>query len=103
VENGVKHGVASTRGQGWIEISAQRTRRALRLQVKNSVSGEKQRGMGVGHQNIRTRLALLYGTEGQLLFHRDEKVATATLIIPVLPDERLQEKTVRELEPEMRS
>jgi hypothetical protein len=46
---------------------------------------------------------LLYGTEGQLLFHRDEKVATATLIIPVLPDERLQEKTVRELEPEMRS
>ena len=103
IENGVKHGVASVRGQGWIEISASRTHRKLRLRVKNSVSGEKRQGMGVGHQNIRTRLSLLYGAEGQLQFHRDENVATATLVLPVLPDERSQEKTVRELEPEMRS
>ena len=71
--------------------------------MKNSVSGEKRQGMGVGHQNIRTRLSLLYGAEGQLQFHRDENVATATLVLPVLPDERSQEKTVRESEPEMRS
>lgn len=103
IENAVKHGVASARGQGWIEISASRTRHKLRLQVKNSVGADKNQGMGVGHQNIRTRLTLLYGTDGQLLFHRDEKVATATLVLPVLPNEESEEKTVRELEPEMRS
>ena len=103
IENGVKHGVASIRGQGWIEITARRIRSKLRLEVKNSVGGEKNRGMGVGHQNIRTRLALLYGTGAQLQFRRDESVATATLLLPVLPEEKSQEKTVRELEPEMRS
>lgn len=103
IENGVKHGVASVRGQGWIEIRARRTRSTLRLDVKNSVSGEKHEGMGVGHQNIRTRLSLLYGTDGKLLFHRDANVATATLILPILSDEKSQEKTVHELEPEMRS
>jgi two-component system, LytTR family, sensor kinase len=100
IENGVKHGVASSRGQGWIEISARRARHTLRLEVRNSVGAEKHEGMGVGHQNIRTRLSLLYGQDGRLLFHRDEKVAKATLLLPVLPDEKTQANTVRVVEPE---
>jgi two-component system LytT family sensor kinase len=105
IENGVKHGVANCRGQGWIEITSRQSEQALKLEVKNSVNGETRQGMGVGHQNIRTRLSLLYGSEARLLFHRMDKVAVATLVLPVLPSTKseVRTKTVREFEPEMRS
>jgi two-component system, LytTR family, sensor kinase len=105
IENGVKHGVANYRGQGWIEISSKQSQQGLKLEVKNSVNGEIQQGMGVGHQNIRTRLSLLYGKDARLLFHRREKVAVATLILPVFSSTNSEgrTKTVRQLEPEMRA
>ncbi|HEY3989940.1 MAG TPA: histidine kinase [Acidobacteriaceae bacterium] len=105
IENGVKHGIANFRGQGWIEIASKRSQQALKLEVKNSVNGEIREGMGVGHQNIRNRLSLLYGSDARLLFHRKDKVAVATLVLPVLPSTTSEGKTttVRELEPEMRS
>ena len=105
IENGIKHGVANFRGQGWIEIASRQSEKALKLEVKNSVNGETKQGMGVGHQNIRTRLALLYGSDARLLFHRRDKVAVATLVLPVLPSTKSEvgTKTVREFEPEMRS
>jgi hypothetical protein len=105
IENGVKHGIANFRGQGWIEISSRRSQETLRLEVKNSVGGETCQGMGVGHQNIRTRLSLLYGSNAHLSFDRKDKVAVATLTLPVLPSTKseVKAKSVRELEPEMRS
>jgi two-component system, LytTR family, sensor kinase len=105
IENGVKHGVASSRGQGWIEISSWQNEQKLTLEVKNSVGGETRQGMGVGHQNIRTRLSLLYGPDARLLFDRKDKMAVATLVLPVLSNTNFPEKAkaVRELEPEMRS
>ena len=104
IENGVKHGIANCRGQGWIEITARQSQQGLKLEVKNSVNGEIRQGMGVGHQNIRTRLSLLYGSDARLLFHRRDKVAVATLVLPIFPSTKSEEgtKTVREFEPEMR-
>jgi len=103
IENGVKHGVANSRGQGWIEITSRQSQEALKLEVKNSVSGETQQGMGVGHQNIRTRLSLLYGADARLMFDRKDKIAVATLVLPVFSSTNSEAKTVRQLEPEMRS
>jgi hypothetical protein len=105
IENGVKHGIANFRGQGWIEISSRRNQETLTLEVKNSVGGETRQGMGVGHQNIRTRLSLLYGSDARLVFERKDKVAVATLTLPVLSNTKseVKAKSVRELEPEMRS
>jgi hypothetical protein len=105
IENGVKHGVANFRGQGWIEITSRQSEQTLKLEVKNSVNGEIQQGMGVGHQNIRTRLSLLYGSDARLLFHRRDKVAVATLVLPVFASTKSEMKTraVQEFEPEMRS
>jgi hypothetical protein len=59
----------------------------------------------VGHQNIRTRLSLLYGSDARLLFDRKDKIAVATLVLPLLPstDSRVKTNTVRQFEPEMRS
>jgi two-component system, LytTR family, sensor kinase len=105
IENGVKHGVANCRGPAWIEITSTQTERGLKLEVKNSVNGEIQQGMGVGHQNIRTRLSLLYGTDARLLFHRRDKIAVATLVLPVFSstNSEVKTKTVQQFEPEMRS
>ncbi len=105
IENGVKHGIANCRGDGWIEISSQQSRQMLQLEVKNSVHGETRQGMGLGHQNIRTRLALLYGSDAQLTFQRKDEVAVATLTLPALSstDAGQKAKAVRESEPEMRS
>src|ERR1700760_3790475 len=105
IENGVKHGIANCRGQGWIEIISIQNQQALKLEVKNSVNGEIRQGMGVGHQNIRTRLTLLYGSEARLLFHRRDNVAVAALVLPILPSTKAEvsTKTVREFEPEMRA
>jgi hypothetical protein len=105
IENGVKHGVANWRGQGWLEITSRQCEQVLELEVKNSVNGEISQGTGVGHQNIRTRLSLLYGSDARLLFHRRDKIAVATLVLPLLPSMKseLRTKTVRECEPEMRS
>jgi LytS/YehU family sensor histidine kinase len=105
IENGVKHGIANSRGQGWIEITSRQSQQALKLEVKNSVGGETQQGMGVGHQNIRTRLSLLYGPDARLMFHRKDKIAVATLVLPLLSsmNSEVKTKTVRQLEPEMRS
>jgi LytS/YehU family sensor histidine kinase len=104
IENGVKHGIANCRGQGWIEITSRQSQQGLKLEVKNSVNGEIRQGMGVGHQNIRTRLSLLYGSDARLLFHRRDKVAVATLVLPIFPSTKseAETKTVREFEPEMR-
>jgi two-component system, LytTR family, sensor kinase len=105
IENGVKHGVANSRGMGWIEITSRQSQQALKLEVKNSVNGETQQGTGVGHQNIRTRLSLLYGSDARLLFHRKDKFAVATLVLPLLPssNSKVKTNTVRQFEPEMRS
>jgi two-component system LytT family sensor kinase len=102
IENSVKHGIANFRGQGWIEISSRQEQQKLKLEVKNSVNGEARQGMGVGHQNIRTRLALLYGSDARLLFHRRDKVAVATLVLPILSSthSEVKAKRVREFEPE---
>lgn len=105
VENGVKHGIANCRGEGWIEISSRQSQQTLKLEVKNSVNGEIEHGTGVGHQNIRTRLALLYGRDARLMFHRRDKVAVATLVLPILSNKtsEVAVNAVREPEPEMRT
>jgi two-component system, LytTR family, sensor kinase len=89
IENSVKHGVANCRGQGWIEINSQQKQQKLVLEVKNSVGGGACQGTGVGHQNIRTRLLLLYGNDARLLFDRKDQTAVATLELPILPPVRI--------------
>lgn len=85
VENAVKHGIAGCRGPGWIEVACQRRGSRLDLEVRNSFSGETRKGMGVGHQNIRNRLKLLYGEEAKLHFECRSDSAIARLELPALP------------------
>jgi two-component system LytT family sensor kinase len=70
VENAIKHGVARRPGSGSVEIAAFRESEHLCLVVTNdnSTSGAVpvSEGMGIGLENTRHRLRILYGCDAHL-------------------------------------
>ena len=70
VENAIKHGVARRRGLSKIEVRIRRDAEDLKISVVNDNStsnpiSERDR-LGVGLENVRNRLRILYGLGGQL-------------------------------------
>ncbi|HZP64609.1 MAG TPA: histidine kinase [Terriglobales bacterium] len=70
VENAIKHGVARIRGRRTIEICIRRNSDQLSMTVVNDSSSaslvpEEDR-LGIGLENIRSRLHMLYGSRGSL-------------------------------------
>jgi signal transduction histidine kinase len=89
VENGIKHGVAERQDGGTITIAARVADDALQLQVTNPGTLESEEG-GVGLQNARERLGLLFGDEAALTLEQaDANTVVATAVLPPRPgDER---------------
>jgi two-component system LytT family sensor kinase len=69
-ENAIKHGVGRRPGCGKVEISAYRESDSVCIFVINdngvSPAAPEQGGLGIGLENIRSRLRILYGTSGRL-------------------------------------
>jgi LytS/YehU family sensor histidine kinase len=85
VENAVRHGIASSRGNGWVEVASRGRKSALELQIRNSVGPGRFKGTGLGLRNTKARLKYLYSEEGTLSFAVSEGgTATATLVLPCL-------------------
>ena len=72
-ENAIKHGVARRPGRGKVEIRAYRESETVCVRVGNDsdVSHDvpDHERLGIGLENIRRRLQILYGAEGQLSAH----------------------------------
>lgn len=93
VENAIQHGLAARRGQGRIEICAQRTNGTLDIYVSDDGRGlagrtEETIKEGVGLSNTRARLAQLYG--GRAVFElrgQPEGGTLARLAIPFHEEE----------------
>jgi LytS/YehU family sensor histidine kinase len=70
VENAIKHGVSRIRGMGKIEISISRDAGDLSIAVVNDSNTAspvpEQERLGIGIENIRSRLRMLYGLKGEL-------------------------------------
>jgi signal transduction histidine kinase len=83
VENAVKHGIAPV-GRGRIEVRVSRAAGRLRVEVDDDGRGvAKEPGHGVGLDNIRERLAVLFGDSAALtLGPGPSGGARATLDIP---------------------
>jgi two-component system, LytTR family, sensor kinase len=100
VENAIRHGIAGSRENGWVEIASRRTGQGLELLVRNSVGDEKPRGAGLGLRNTEARLRHLYSDEARLSFEiRSDHTATAALFVPALgshpqPSESLDESII---------
>ena len=71
VENAIKHGVARMRGAGKIGINIRRDSSDLSIAVVNDNSSTtpapNEQRLGIGLENIRGRLSMLYGSQGVLV------------------------------------
>jgi two-component system, LytTR family, sensor kinase len=90
VENAILHGIACCREGGWIRIVSRKIGDRVELEVRNSVGGRSQEGLGLGHRNTMARLKHLYANDGAFVFRIDpDGVAVATLGFPgFLPQKR---------------
>jgi two-component system LytT family sensor kinase len=85
VENAVRHGIASSRENGWVEIASKPNEQGLELRVRNSVGGSRPKGSGVGLRNTKARLRYFYADEATVSFAIDaDQTATAILVLPNL-------------------
>src|SRR5271170_6882507 len=94
VENAIRHGISSSRDNGWVEVTSRRRKNAVELQIRNSVGPGKPKGMGLGLHNTAARLKHLYSGEGTLSFAvSDGGTATATLVLPCLGSSDTKDRT----------
>jgi LytS/YehU family sensor histidine kinase len=83
VENAIRHGIGSSRDNGWVEVTSRRRKNAVELQIRNSVGPGKPKGMGLGLHNTAARLKHLYSGEGTFSFAVSEAgTATVTIVLP---------------------
>ena len=90
VENAIHHGIAPHAEAGRIEIHARRDGGRLVMQVRDDGPGltpKKSGRQGVGLENIRERLATLYGAEQAFTLNNAETGGlVATITIPFSPE-----------------
>lgn len=87
VENAIKHGISELPDGGIVNINVLDEGEALTIQVKNSgslkTSSSIQKKLGVGLQNIKERLKLIYGEKTKLLLSEEGEFVVAQIRIPL--------------------
>lgn len=81
VENAIKHGVEVAEKNALLHIDIRKKDEHIVLGVRNSVEGNSTEGDGVGLDNLRRRLGLLYPDRYTLDCHLSEGIHTATLVL----------------------
>ncbi|HXW56554.1 MAG TPA: histidine kinase [Candidatus Cybelea sp.] len=85
VQNAIVHGIAPCRKGGWLEVASRNSGGSLELNIRNSVGGKNEPGLGLGLQNARARLKCLYGEAGTISFEMIEaRTAETILVVPAL-------------------
>lgn len=86
VENGVKHGISKLTEGGSIRLKAYVENNNLMIQIRNSghytINGARKKSSGLGLENTRQRLKLIFGGEASLriLNEKDNFVLTEVII-----------------------
>ena len=84
VENAIRHGLEGTKGTCRLRITARLEETFLRIEVANSgLWKEEGERMGLGLENIRRRLELLYGSVARLTRIAEEGWVRFQVILPV--------------------
>jgi two-component system sensor histidine kinase AlgZ len=84
VENAVTHGIATMLDGGTRRVEAERRRGQLRIVVHNPRDPESTdpKGAGIGLQNVRRRLAALYGDEAEVRVQAEAESFRVELRLP---------------------
>jgi two-component system, LytTR family, sensor kinase len=83
-ENAVKHGVQRSAGNGIIVLQSESTAQGVKLTLSNPYDAQfaRFRGEGVGLENIRNRLRVIYGNGHLLQVKAGEGAFHASLLLP---------------------
>ncbi len=83
-ENAVKHGVQQSSTQGIIRLTCEKSGNDLLLILSNSYDEQFQRfkGEGVGMENVRNRMRLIYGKTALLKIEAQKGVFSCYLTVP---------------------
>ena len=87
VENAIRHGIAASREQGWIELATTNGDGKFHVRVSNStgLSVVKSNSNGVGLRNVEARLRFLYSGDADLrLTFGQDRTAAVILSLPAL-------------------
>jgi two-component system sensor histidine kinase AlgZ len=84
VENAVKHGIGNLPAGGTVRIGAKRAGSILHLTVDNDVDEDMppSSGKGIGLENVRQRLATIYGHEASIRFAREHMQFRVAIALP---------------------
>ncbi len=81
IENAIKHGIAPNAKGGDLHITVDSQPEQLHLMVRNPGTLNKHSGDGIGINNIRDRLTMLYGDAAQLSLNEVNDVVEAKVSI----------------------
>lgn len=84
IENAFKHVSRSSNVKGYINILFEEKAETISLEVENSKSAlpvEKVKNSGLGLENLRNRLDILYGEKYRLIIQNSDNVYNSKLII----------------------
>ncbi len=83
VENGIKHGISTLRDGGKLNIDANVIDNELHIAIRNSGHFKGNRQKGLGLENTRQRLKLIYGDKARFSIQNDaDEMVLTELIIP---------------------
>ncbi|MBN1300563.1 MAG: histidine kinase [Melioribacteraceae bacterium] len=85
VENAIKHGVYESTEKITIKLTCRRDDRYVIITMQNNFDpqGVSRKGEGIGLQNIKHRLSIIYGQDNLLTFNKLENIFTVNIYIPV--------------------
>lgn len=85
VENAIRHGLAPSPSGGFLKLAARRAQGWLEVRVENTAApaAAPTPGAGIGLDNVRQRLRLLYGETASLSLDRLESTTVAGFRIPL--------------------
>jgi len=83
-ENAIKHGIYESLEKITIQLSATCENNILKVSVSNEYDPEAviKKGKGIGLNNIRERLRLIYGISNGVFIHKSDRIFTVRLEIP---------------------
>ncbi len=83
IENAFKHGLKNEDKTGWIHIRIKSSASQLLFSIENSIASivDTNSSGGLGLQNIKRRLELLYGDQKRLTIHETKKSFAVNLTI----------------------
>jgi len=96
VENAIRHGAATSREGGWVEVEANRANGFLKINVYNSPGIKRHNGSGLGLKSVEARLRYLFRQDASVeLRIAEDHTATASVVLPALDPRSGTELNIR--------